>query len=125
MSPETHHCLSPFQLVSQISANTFKTVLDSVDGYHAIPLDKESQSLTAFIFEWGRYMYNQMPQGFLAGGDIYTCRYDEIIKDTECKVKCIDDALLYDYSMKDAFYHTWDFLELCVLNGIVINDKKF
>ena len=81
--------------------------------------------MTAFIFEWGRYMYNQMPQGLLAGGDIYTCRYDEITKDIACKVKCIDDALLYDYSMKDAFYHTWDFLELCALNGIVINDKKF
>ena len=53
-----------------------------------------------------------MPQRLLAGGDIYTCRYDEIIKDIECKVKCIDDVLLYDYSMKDAFYHTWVFLEL-------------
>ena len=62
---------------------------------------------------------------FLAGGDIYTRRYDEIIKDAECKVKCIDDALLYDYSIKDAFYHTWGFLELCALNGTVINDKKF
>ena len=81
--------------------------------------------MTAFISEWGRYMYNHMPQGFLAGGDIYTHQYDEIIKDTECKVKCIDDALLYDYSIKDAFYHTWDFLEFCALNGIVINDKKF
>ena len=81
--------------------------------------------MTAFISEWGRYMYNQMPQGFLAGVDICTRRYDEIMKDIERKVKCIDDALLYDYSIKDAFYHTWDFLEFCALNGIVINDKKF
>ena len=70
-------------------------------------------------------IYVQSNASGLAGGDIYTCRYDEITKDIACKVKCIDDALLYDYSMKDAFYHTWDFLELCALNGIVINDKKF
>ena len=62
---------------------------------------------------------------FLAGVGIYTRWYDEIIKDIECKVKCIDDALLYDYSIKDAFDHTWGFLELCALNGIVINNKKF
>ena len=68
---ETHHFPSPFQLASQIPANTYKTVLDAVDGYHAIPLDKESQPYQ-FIFEWGRYMYNQIPQGYLAAGDIYT-----------------------------------------------------
>ena len=39
---ETHHYPSPFHLASQIPANTLRTVLDAVDGYHAIPLDKES-----------------------------------------------------------------------------------
>ena len=87
VSPETHHCPSPFQLVSQISANTFKTVLDSVDGYHAIPLDKESQTLTAFIFEWGRYMYNQMPQRLLAGGDIYADEIDMMKSSKTLNVK--------------------------------------
>ena len=37
---ETHHYLSQFQLVSPIPANTYKTVLDTVDGYHTIPLDQ-------------------------------------------------------------------------------------
>ena len=31
---ETHHSPSPFQLVSQIPTNTYKTVLDAVGGYH-------------------------------------------------------------------------------------------
>lgn len=56
---ETHHFPSPFHLASKISASTFKRVLDAVDGYHAIPLDKESRPLTAFITEWDRYFnYN-------------------------------------------------------------------
>ena len=46
-----YHCPSPFQLASQIPAKTFKTVLEAVDGHHAIPLDKERQPLTAFITE--------------------------------------------------------------------------
>ena len=41
---ELHHVESPFKLVSQIPNNTFKTVLDAVDGYQAIELDEESAS---------------------------------------------------------------------------------
>ena len=55
---EKHHFPSPFHLARKISASTFKRVLDTVDGYHAIPLDKESRPLTAFITEWDRYMYD-------------------------------------------------------------------
>ena len=60
----------------QIPSNTKKVnpkVLDAVDGFHAILLDKESQPLT-FITEWGRYMYLQLPKGFLASADAYTRR---------------------------------------------------
>ena len=73
---ETHHCQPPFQLACQIPPHTKKTVLDAVDGYFAIELDKESQPLTTFITEWGRYMNLRLPPGFIAAGDAYTRRYD-------------------------------------------------
>ena len=53
---KTHHTASPFQLASQVPPNTKKSVLDAVDGFHSVPLDSESQPLTTFITEWGRYM---------------------------------------------------------------------
>ena len=43
---ETHHCQSPFQLASQVPPNTKKTIIDAVEGYHAIKLDAASQLLT-------------------------------------------------------------------------------
>ena len=122
---ETHHTSSPFQLSLQVPPNTKKTVLDAVDGYHSIPLDEESQPLTTFITEWGHFMYLRMPQGYVASGDAYTRRYDEIIKDIPRKIKVVDDTLLYDKTIKDAFYHTLDYLSLCETNGIVINKDKF
>ena len=122
---ETHHCSSPFQLASQVPGNTFKTVIDATDGYHSVLLDKESQLLTSFITEWGRFMYLRLPQGLMAAGDAYTRRYDDIIDHVKDKVKCIDDTLLYDVSIEDAFYHTWDYLMLLVDNGIVANPEKF
>ena len=101
---ETHHCQSPFDLASQVPKNRYKTVIDAVDGYHAIPLDKESQLLTTFITPWGRYMYLRLPQGFKAAGDIYTRRYDDIIKDVPNKIKIVDDTLLYTLIIEESFF---------------------
>ena len=55
---------------------------------------------------------------------IYSHWYDEVIKDIPRKVKCVDDTLLYDSSIEEAFYHIWDFLTLCAEKGIRINADK-
>ena len=39
--------------------------------------------------------------------------------------KIVDDVLLYDTTIKDAFYHTYDYLVLCKENGITQNPDKF
>ena len=70
-------------------------------------------------------MYLRMPQGYLVSGDVYTYRYNKIIKDILCKVKIVDDTLLYDSSIKGVFYHTFDFLLQCAKNGIELNTDKF
>jgi len=96
-----------------------------VDGYHSIPLDESSQPLTTFITEWGRYRYLRLPQGYIAAGDAYTCRLDEILASIQRKVKVVDDCLLYNSNIEEAFYHAWDFLTLCAQNGIVLSIDKF
>jgi len=49
----------PFSFPASMSSTTKhkQTHFDAVDGYHAIPLDDESQPFTTFITEWGRYRY--------------------------------------------------------------------
>ena len=123
---ETHHCPSPFQAACQVPANSKKTVFDAVDGYHSIKLDEESQPLTTFISEWGRHMYLRLPQGYLAAGDAYTRRFDELISDLPRKVKIVDDCLLWDLGgIEESFFHAWDFLYICAKNNIVVNLDKF
>ena len=122
---ETHHCESPFKLATQVPPNMKKTVLDATDGYHSIELDEESRPLTTFITEWGRYRYKRLPQGFVAAGDAYTKRYDDIIKDINRKVKCVDDCLLWDPNIEGNYFHTWDFLMICKKNNITLNKPKF
>ena len=74
-----------------------------MDGYHAIPLDEASKPLATFNSECSQYHYPQLPQGYLASGDDYTWRYNELIKDISRKVKCIDDTFLWDPILKVLF----------------------
>ena len=122
---ETHHCAPPFHVASQVPPGTKKTVLDAVDSYHSVELDNESQLLTTFITEWGRYMYLRVPQGFIAAGDMFTSRFDDIIAGIPRKVKIIDDTLIHSDSIEDSFWNAWDFLTVCAENGVVVNEDKF
>ena len=78
---ETHYTPTPFEIVSTIPTNTYKTVLDAWNGYHSMPLAEESRDATTFITKRGRYRYKRAPQGFHASGDAYTHRFDNITKD--------------------------------------------
>ena len=122
---ETHHTASPFQFVSKIPPHTKKTVIDAVGGYHSVALDPKSQPLTTFIRKWGRYMHLHIPQSVISAGDAYTCQYDAITEGVLQKVKIVDDAILYNVSVKDHFFHVSDYLTLCASNGVVDNAPKF
>ena len=124
-SREVHHTPSPINLVAQIPAGKKKTVLDAWNGYHSLMLDPESKDLTTFNSEWGRYRYLRGPQGFHGTGDAYTRRFDDITSGEERYLRCIDDGLLYDDSIEQSFWHTFEHIKLCADNGIVFNPEKF
>ena len=124
-SRETHHTPSPFNLVSTIPTGTLKTVLDAWNGYHSLLIGDDSKHATTFITEWGRYRYCRAPMGFLASGDAYTRRFDDITDGFERLKRCVDDSILWDNGIESAFWHTFHYLKLCSENGIVFNEPKF
>jgi len=91
---ETHHTPSPFHQARSVPNGKKKTVFDAWNGYHSVPICREDRHLTTFITPWGRYRYKTAPQGYIASGDGYTRRYDEIVSDIPNKTKCVDDVLL-------------------------------
>ena len=122
---QTHHTMSPFHQATMVPAGTKKTVLDAWNGYHSCLMDEESRHLTTFITPWGRYRYNVAPQGYIASGDAYTRRYDEIVSGIQKKTKCIDDVLIWSDSIEEAFHQTAQWLDICARNGITLNPAKF
>ena len=122
---ETHHTPSPFHQARSVPHGKKKTVFDAWNGYHSVPLCEEDRHLTTFITPWGRYRYKTAPQGYIASGDGYTRRYDEIVADIPHKTKCIDDALLWADDLEDSFFQAVHWLDICGRNGITLNPEKF
>ena len=122
---ETHHTPSPFHLARSVPNNKKKTTLDAWNGFHGLPLVASDRHYTTFMTPWGRFWYKVAPQGYIASGDAYTKRYDDITIDVKNMIKCIDDTLLWADNIYDSFLQTASYLDLCGRNGIILNPKKF
>ena len=122
---ETHHTRSPFHQARSVPAGTKKTVFDAWNGYHSVPICEEDRHYTTFITPWGRYRYCSAPQGYIASGDGYSRRYDEIVSNIPNKSKCIDDTIMWSNNIEDSFYQAVNWLDVCGKNGIVLNPDKF
>ena len=122
---ETHHTMSPFHQATSVPSDTKNTVTDAWNGYHSVKIREEDRYLTTFITPWGRFRYCVLPQGFVAAGDAYSRRFDEIVRDFPNKTKCIDDTCLWESSIKTAFFQACQWIDLCGRNGIILNIDKF
>ena len=89
------------------------------------PLHPNDRHLTTFITPWGRYHYCTAPQGYLASGDGYTRRYNEIVADIPQKTKCVDDTLLWSNSIEESSWQVVNWLDVCGHNGIILHKDNF
>lgn len=124
-SRETHHTQSPYHQVRSVPSFKKKTVSDAWNGYHSVPLREEDRHFTTFITPWGRYRYITLPQGYIASGDGYSRRFDEIVSDFPDKIKVTDDALLWSNDLEASFFQACKWLDTCGRNGIIQNPPKF
>ena len=63
--------------------------------------------------------------GHCAAPDAYTRRFDDTIAGIPRRLKCVDDTLLFDASVEDAFWHAYSFLETCGVKGVTLKPEKF
>ena len=122
---ETQHVVPPYKQARSVPAGGYRTVTDCWNGYHSCPLAEEDRHLTTFITEWGRYRYCVAPQGFMAAGDGYNQRYDNLIAHIPRKSKCVDDTIMWDEILEEHWWRIIDFLILLGKNGIILNPKDF
>lgn len=122
---ETHHTVSPYLQARSVPANKLKSVFDCWNGYHSIPLHKDDYHYTTFITPWGRYRYKVAPQGYIASGDGYCRRFDEVVGNISNYTKCVDDALLWGDTVEECFMQAVNWIDVCGRHGIILNPEKF
>ncbi|VDI36509.1 Hypothetical predicted protein [Mytilus galloprovincialis] len=121
---ETHHTQSPFHQAGSVTRGKKKTVFDAWNGYYSVPIRDEDRYFTTVITPWGRYRYKTATQGYIASGDGYTRRFDEIVADVPHRTKCVDDTLLWSDDIEESFVQACNWLELCEKHGITFNSEK-
>ncbi len=102
---ETQHTRSHFHLARSVPREKLKSVFTAWNGY--------DRHYTTFITPWGRYQCCTASQGYIASGDAYTRRYDEIVADIPNKTKCIDDSLLWADTIGESFFRAVKWLDIC------------
>ena len=122
---QTHHTPSPFQVASTVPPNKLMTTADAWNGYHSIEVHEQDRHYFTFITEFGRYRYRAVPQGWIASGDAYTYRYDNITRGISRHMKIIDDSILWSDNLMEAFEQAGQFLTTVGRGGVVLNKEKF
>ena len=68
-------------LVQKVPAKTWRTTMNTWNGYHSVHLDQQSRDATIFLTPFDGFRYLTYPQGQKVSGDAYTVRYDKILMD--------------------------------------------
>ena len=63
-------------------------------GYYTIRLSPASQDTMTIVTEFGKFIYNRLPMGMCASGDILQARVDELLVDIEGVNTYINDILV-------------------------------
>ena len=90
-----------------------------------MPVHPDDYHYFTFVTPWGQYRYKMAPQGWLASGDAYTHRYDQITSNIDRHIKVIDDSLIWSNNMQQAWDDVTNFLSTVGSKGVILNSKKF
>ena len=92
--------LAPYKKAMIVLQGAYKIVTDAWEGYHSVPLDKESSKLTTFVTPFDLYRYLTNPQGNHVSGDAYNKRFDEDTAGFRKVHRQVDDSLLWDSTVE-------------------------
>ena len=74
----THPGAPPFLEAQSVPADSYKSVTDVWQGFHMIPLQKDSREYTNLVTEWGMFRYKRMPMGDHVLMDAYNFWFDKV-----------------------------------------------
>ena len=72
----------------------YKTSSDLNMGYYTIRIFPVSQYMMMIVTEFGKFIYNHLPMGMCASGDIFQAKVDNVLGDIEGVKTYINDIIV-------------------------------
>ena len=89
-----------------------------------MPLDEESQLLTTFNTEFGRYCYKRMPFGIKSAQEVFQKRMSQSFGDREGMETDVDDILVWGTTVEEHDHRLKKTLQRCQEINLTINESK-
>ena len=114
------------EVLEGLAGSKVFSTLDAAQAYHNVPVDQESQSLTAFICHFGLFVFKRMPFGLRNAGAKY-CRIVQSLVDSldvEGVLAYLDDLLLHTPDIESHINLIYQVLEAHRRVGIKLKATK-
>ena len=102
----------------------FFAVFDTTKGFFHIPIDVDSQLLTAMLTPYGIYIYNVLVMGLADVTDIFETVIRDLLKDLNGVLNIVDDVLVLGNTYNLFRNNIISFLDSCVKEDIHLNPDK-
>ncbi len=112
------------EITTRVAGATVFSKLDANHGYWQVPLDEESQLLTTFNTEFGRYFYIRMPFGIKSAQEVFQKRMSQSFGDLEGVETDIDDILVWGTTTEEHDQRLKKTFQWCQEISLTFNETK-
>ena len=112
------------EITTRVAGATVFSKLDANHGYRQVPLDEESQLLTTFNTEFGRYCYKRMPFGIKSAQEVFQKRMSQSFGDLEGVETDVDDILVWGTTAEEHDHRLKKALQRCQEINLTLNESK-
>ena len=115
---------TPFEAVRSIPTGmNYFTMFDGLKGYHMVPLDEESMTLTTFSTPFGLFQYTRLPMGICHAGDSFSSRYHKVFGDLPIAI-CVEDMCAYAKTYEEMLALNEKIIKRADEHNVSFNKKK-
>ena len=112
-------------VLHKVGKANYISCFDAKSGYWQIPMQKDSQWLTAFVCDAGVFEFRRMPFGLKSAGNTFMRCIAQILAPVRTFTEpFVDDMSVYSMTWKEHLQHLRCFLDTIRASGLTLSLKK-
>ena len=121
---EKHPIPTVDEIMESMSGAVKYSKIDLKDGYHQIPLEKSSRSITTFITHRGLFRYKRLPFGINSASEVFQHAIANAIRGTEGVRNIADDIIVWGSTQQEHDMRLEQLIARLGECGLTVNNDK-